>query len=176
MPKVEWMPRELFRSPVYYCLCTSQKEFDAELRKLNIKDSKSWLKNAHSSATTHFLDGPSGDVCAVVCLPINPEKTRIEHYGLLVHEGMHIWREIREHIGEHSPSSEFEAYAIQRIAINLMHQFERHFAYADARTRDRLEAISQSTVDGDLPDRLKRTRVDAAASGTDDSGISSAGK
>lgn len=40
-----------------------------------------------------------------------------------MHEAVHIWQEMREKIGERFPSAEFEAYAIQRIAQNLMHSF-----------------------------------------------------
>jgi len=49
----------------------------------------------------------------------------VERVGLIVHEAMHIWRAMRESIGEHSPSAEFEAYSIQSIAQNLIAAYEK---------------------------------------------------
>ena len=43
---------------------------------------------------------------------------------LLVHEAMHVWRDMREAIGEKEPSSEFEAYALQNITANLFRAYE----------------------------------------------------
>jgi hypothetical protein len=43
---------------------------------------------------------------------------------LLVHESMHIWRHCRQLIGEHEPSSEFEAYAVQTIFDALLQDFQ----------------------------------------------------
>lgn len=44
---------------------------------------------------------------------------------LLVHEAMHVWRDMREAIGEDAPSSEFEAYAIQNISASLFAAYEQ---------------------------------------------------
>jgi hypothetical protein len=44
---------------------------------------------------------------------------------LLVHEAMHVWRDIREAIGEEHPSSEFEAYMVQHIVAELFAAYQR---------------------------------------------------
>ncbi len=40
--------------------------------------------------------------------------------SILAHEAVHVWRHIREKIGETDPSSEFEAYAVQSITQFLL--------------------------------------------------------
>ena len=45
-------------------------------------------------------------------------------HGLLLHEAVHIWQELREKMGEESPSAEFEAYTVQSIAQNLFEMYE----------------------------------------------------
>lgn len=59
--------------------------------------------------------------CILVTIRDGSEKERksLEVVGLLVHESMHVWREIRNNIGEREPSSEFEAYAMQAIFQGL---------------------------------------------------------
>ena len=54
-------------------------------------------------------------VAIVTVLKRSPQDT----VELLVHEAMHVWRDIRESIGEDHPSSEFEAYAMQNITSAL---------------------------------------------------------
>jgi len=44
---------------------------------------------------------------------------------LLVHEAMHVWRDMCEAIDEKHPSSEFEAYAVQNISANLFKAYEK---------------------------------------------------
>ena|SRR5690242_1032128 len=115
---MKWCDRALFVSPVWYGLCTNEKQFHATLRELGIKGSHSFMKTKQANATTHFLDGK--DTCAIVALGDTSGKSTECVHGLIVHEAMHIWREIRDHVGEESPSAEFEAYAIQTIAQRLM--------------------------------------------------------
>lgn len=40
--------------------------------------------------------------------------------AILAHEAVHVWRHVREKIGETDPSSEFEAYAVQSIVQFLV--------------------------------------------------------
>lgn len=59
-----------------------------------------------------------GKECAIVC--IRPNDNDAQVYALLVHEAVHIWQRVKELLGEHSPSAEFEAYSIQRISLELI--------------------------------------------------------
>ena len=122
--KTLWLNRALFESPYCYRLCVTEKDFHSELKRLGIpKGSRpAFLKTTHANATTNFFEASNGELCAIVNLRKEDglKRKKSEVYGLLIHEAMHIWREGREHLGEFSPSSELEAYAVQRIAQNLI--------------------------------------------------------
>lgn len=49
----------------------------------------------------------------------------IEIASVLVHESVHVWQSICEHISESRPADEQSAYAIQAIATTLMRDFVR---------------------------------------------------
>lgn len=120
-----WLDRTLFVCPIYYTLCTTEKDFQRELKRLDV-DRQSWpafMASKTANASVHFLEN-EGKTCAIVCIaPI--DRDPVEVAGLLVHEAVHIWQEARDDVGERSPSSEFEAYAIQHIAQNLMAEYRR---------------------------------------------------
>lgn len=120
MSGVDWLSRDLFKCPVYYALCLDERAFKAEMKRLKITNSDEWIKNAHSDATTHFMVGPEGKLSAIVCLRVNAGRDPVEIVGLLVHEAVHIWQEVKTNIGEQHPSPEFEAYSIQWIAQQLV--------------------------------------------------------
>ena len=45
--------------------------------------------------------------------------------GLLVHEAVHVFQFMAQHIGEEDPSWEFEAYSIQNISLELFRAYSR---------------------------------------------------
>lgn len=65
--------------------------------------------------------------CAVVA--VNHKRfDRNDLCGLLVHEGAHVYQQFRDHIREDNPSSEFEAYTMQEIFLNLINEYDRQTA------------------------------------------------
>jgi hypothetical protein len=123
MSKVQWIDRELIRNPLYIALCKTEDAFHRELRRLGIAKPEwpTFLKNEHADATVHHLvHAKTKRQLAIVCINKRAGRLRVEVDGLLVHEAVHIWQEIRDRIGERDPSPEFEAYAIQGIAQNLI--------------------------------------------------------
>lgn len=124
--KARWLNRTLTFCAYYYCLCTTEKQFYAELKRLGIleKDWPSYISNAQSHATTHtfVLDNKA---IAIVCL----EKQFVNYKGveiaaLLVHEAVHIWQKHAVRIGSFNDhGDEEEAYAIQSISQELMTSF-----------------------------------------------------
>jgi len=44
--------------------------------------------------------------------------------GLLIHEAVHVWQNVRDLISEDRPSREFEAYSIQSIAQKLIDAYK----------------------------------------------------
>lgn len=127
MSKIKWLDRSLVVAPIHYGLCTSQKAFDKALKKLGVpKAERPCLVMNRADATTHFFEN-DGRVCAIV--GINKANTKSREIspnvviGLLIHEAVHVWQEIRRNLGEDCPSAEFEAYSIQRIAQNLIEAY-----------------------------------------------------
>jgi hypothetical protein len=124
---MKWCNRTLVSSPWNYCLVLTQKEFDRILKKHKISDIEpddERLSNA--AATVSFYTTHKGCRIAIVKMGENYKKySKIQIYGLLVHEGTHIWQAVRETLFEDEPSSEFEAYSVQKIAQELMWAFER---------------------------------------------------
>lgn len=125
--KVEWCDRKLVTSPYYYCLVLTEKTYHKELDKLNIPDNirSTWL-NSGADATAHFFThGETNRKICIVCLNDTKKVTDVQKVGLLCHEAIHIWQYIREELGEHNPSKEFEAYSIQTIFEELLYAHGR---------------------------------------------------
>lgn len=120
--KPKWLNRHALLLP-YFTLCTSQKRFEAALKHLK-KDPYKGV-NEKQGATTHFFTNDHGDSVCIVCLFDFKGKDLEQLYALLAHEATHIWQELRESIGEKSPSHEFEAYVIQNICQELFYEFKR---------------------------------------------------
>ena len=73
------------------------------------------------TSTVHF-ELPGGGLLVVVCFDLDelallPSFTVV---GVIVHEANHVWQRYRAYIGEHAPSKEFEAYAVESLAVNLL--------------------------------------------------------
>lgn len=132
MNRDRWMGRALIEIPFYWALCLSEQAFHEELGVLKVPRESwpaDWVTRG-KDATCNWLQHPERDkeMCMLICLRDAHKHTPIETAGLLVHEAVHVWQEIRTHMGEKEPSSEFEAYAIQRISLNLMDAYAKTLA------------------------------------------------
>lgn len=103
---------------VKYTLARNQLHMDLLFEDMN--DSDKFMSNG-CDAQVNFYDG---DYLAIVQIGDTSERTSVEIHGLLLHEAVHIWQRIRQRMGEHSPSTEFEAYSIQAVAQDLFAMFE----------------------------------------------------
>lgn len=117
-----WCDRSLIQNPLYIAVCLRPKDFRKELKGLGIPKSE-WPVFTRASATTHFISWRGKEI-AIVCVGDTEGHTKHAVYGLLVHEATHIWQGIKGLIGEDAPSKEFEAYAMQWLAQELMHGYE----------------------------------------------------
>lgn len=54
-----------------------------------------------------------------VLVAVNPKADEEAALKFLVHEAVHVWQNVRKHIGEHEPSKEFEAYTVDGIFVAL---------------------------------------------------------
>lgn len=123
--KPQWCSRRMIQNPFFMGVCLSEVAFHKALRGMKVPRSvwPEWIKTHQAHATAHIFEGLRGGNAAIVCLRGWEGRDPIEVAGLLVHEGVHIWQHIREFIGEHHPSAEFEAYSLQAIAQDLMQAF-----------------------------------------------------
>jgi hypothetical protein len=122
---VQWLNREPASPLPYIGLCTTEAQFLDACKHLKFANPPRWITGDNSNGTTHFFTSPKGERVCVVCIRVPKGKKLGEVLGLIVHEAVHVWQEYCDMIGEHRPSSEFEAYTVQAIAQRLM------FAYND---------------------------------------------
>lgn len=121
-----WLDRTLIVSTHFMTLCTTDRGYRKALKHLNIpKDIQPPFVINEADASAHFFDNTDGKKAAIVCIRNFKGKDPEAVQALIVHEAVHIWQEIREHYGEKEPSSEFEAYAIQALTLNLLTEFNR---------------------------------------------------
>lgn len=110
----------LFVSPfghLRYALALSKKH----MKQLGV--SKDEFLSLNTPAQVEFFN-VDNSVLAVV--QINNRKKQKPDWinAIIIHESVHVWQEIREMMYEKEPSSEFEAYSIQKISLDLMSEFE----------------------------------------------------
>lgn len=117
--KTKWLSRRLVELPYYFRLCITEKDFNAELKRLKIHPI-AFLPTLHADAACHFLENKDGSSAVIVCIRTKEKRSLVETYGLLVHEAVHIWQGACDLIGEENPGKETEAYAIQSIAQELI--------------------------------------------------------
>jgi hypothetical protein len=115
---IKWIDRCIIESPIYIALCTSKKDFKKEMKRLKVDNPLEWIPDDKDGKVHHILTNPQGKKIAIVC--IRKHKDRIEMDGLLIHEAVHVWQEIKADLNEQNPSPEFEAYSIQMIAQRLI--------------------------------------------------------
>ena len=114
---LKYLDRALLIGP-YFALCTDEKAFTREMKKLEVKNPPSFMgKNGH--ATTHFLDNDKRGLICIVCIKPDKSKTVEQTHALLAHEAVHIWQAFVDFINDKHPSDEMEAYAVQNIFQNL---------------------------------------------------------
>lgn len=118
-----WQDRNIITSPVYYSLVTNEKMLKSELKKLKCANAQISIP-INKDATTSFLENDKKETCAIICLFDHSHEVE-QIFSLLVHEAVHIFQEIKAVMGEKNPSSEFEAYSIQRISQNLFYEYKK---------------------------------------------------
>ena len=125
----KWLDRRIAHAGPYLALCLSEDEFLAAVKRLRIREYGDWIRTPQADATMHRWTNVlrAGMVC-IVCLREWQGRDPVEVAGLLIHEAVHIWQGYAEYIGEHSPGSEQEAYAIQAISQELLAEFARRVA------------------------------------------------
>ena len=120
-----------------FSLFLDEDRFRRELRRLRLSDWRDAQFGSPNGARVLFLEH-NGDHLAIVSVDRKMAKSRpyrVEVYGLLVHEAVHIWQHARDRMKEKNPGGEHEAYTVQHIAQALMHRYDELVAPARRGTR-----------------------------------------
>jgi hypothetical protein len=126
-PKTRWLDRCVATAGPYMALCLSEEEFREAIRPLGSSEVPEWCGK---HARMHALHNHEGDQVCIVCLNDWQGRDPISVACLLVHEAVHVWQAYADDIGERTPGSEQEAYAIQNIAQTLMEDFRRRMKWS----------------------------------------------
>lgn len=121
----KWLDRRTAAPGPYLTLVRSDADYLRALRTLGVKSANDWIKTSHADATAHYLDNKDGQRCVIVAIRVTEKRTPIEIAGLLVHEAVHVVQDYFAWIGEHTPGSEQQAYAIQAVSQELMAEYAR---------------------------------------------------
>lgn len=116
----KWLSGSLQECSFKYKLITSQKEFQSLLNKLHI-GADAYCDEGALAQTYYYRDA---GVC-LVCLKEGLSLSEVDVFGLLVHEAVHVWQFHCEYIGEDKPGNETEAYAIQKLSVELMRAYKK---------------------------------------------------
>ena len=74
--------------------------------------------DSNADARVSFIDD-----YAIVQIKDESQWSLNQIHGLLLHEAVHIWQELKLKMDEEKPSTEFEAYSIQTIAQDLFEMY-----------------------------------------------------
>jgi hypothetical protein len=118
--RVVWLDRGW--QPVAVGLCPSEKAWDREIARLN--GTQPWPDNAnHGGHTLLGVNDVTGQATILVAIGQGAERDAMEVILTLVHEAVHVWQFICNHIGEKAPGIEMEAYAIEEITRGLIEAY-----------------------------------------------------
>ncbi|MCY1161824.1 hypothetical protein D9M71_18620 [compost metagenome] len=108
---------------VKYTLARNQIHMD--LLFDNMSDSDEFLSMETGAQVDYY---GNGKYC-IVQLGEVADRSLLQIHSLLLHEAVHVWQRVKALMGEKEPSIEFEAYSIQRIALDLFSMFEESETY-----------------------------------------------
>ena len=91
----------------------------------NMSDSDKFLSMETGAQVDYY---GNGKYC-IVQLGEVADRSLLQIHSLLLHEAVHVWQRVKALMGEKEPSIEFEAYSIQRIALDLFSMFEESETY-----------------------------------------------
>ncbi len=108
--------------PVAIGFCPSEAAWRREMKRLRC-DSP-WPKKTNAAGYTQWMrNDKTGEGVILVCVFPRAECDALEVIMTLVHEAVHVWQFLCEHIGEERPGIEMEAYGIEHIARGLVEAY-----------------------------------------------------
>lgn len=134
LDRVIWLDRGW--QPVYIGFCPSEAAWKHAMKRMGLPHEP--YPESAGKVTIFVLDGKR---TCIMTLRDRVEETnnRVEIAGLLAHEATHVKQQICDHIGEATPSDEFEAYSVQAIFQGF------YQAWLDTRAPDDMAAPSEKS-------------------------------
>lgn len=119
---MKWLSRELITGP-RLMLALSERDYMRGHKEIAGAHAaaKAWIVGG--DATTHMYAHATYGLSCIVCLRDPGDIDSIQIASLLVHEAVHVFQFWCKEMGEHAPSDEFQAYAIQAISRQLMESY-----------------------------------------------------
>lgn len=116
--EVVWIYLGIF--PVNVGFVPNKKAWKAQMKEMGLKG-----EEYPSTAGRCVIFDHKGTQTILVTIADGGEDEYkpAEVIGLLVHEATHVWRYVKKHIGETEAGEEVEAYAMQRITLDLIQAF-----------------------------------------------------
>lgn len=108
---MKWLNRTLLHIPFRLGICTSEKKFKREMKRLGVKPCPQFLSDGADATTTYIRR--KGKLSAIIGIGPRKGYSHIEVDGLVLHECMHIWQEAKRRMRETAPGDEIEAYVVQ---------------------------------------------------------------
>lgn len=116
--KTIWLNRGQW--PVYIGFCPDEKEWNKQMRRMNVSDCPYPEGDAHCA----MFDTPEGKNCVIVTM-CDKEVDDLMRLGLFCHEASHIVDHIFNVCGEDKPGGETRAYLMQYIFQELVDAYGR---------------------------------------------------
>lgn len=146
MIKSKWLNPALIVSPVYYTLCTNEKDFYRIMKNLDMPISEQPEFMIYGSgATTHSFQ-TEGKPIAIVCINPDNGQDNAALCAILAHEAVHVFQYILECMGEKNPSVEFEAWSIQMLTQQLIAEYERQVKEMKDANKDRAKSVRKGAA------------------------------
>lgn len=73
--------------------------------------------------TQWIANATTGEALILVCIHSGAERDALEVIMTIVHEAVHVWQFLCEHIGEKAPGIEMEAYGVESISRGLIEAY-----------------------------------------------------
>lgn len=127
--RVVWIERGW--QPIAIGFCPNQEAWDREAAQRNIAGEYPEAANK-GGHTALMVNDKSGEAIILVTIYNGAERDATELLLTIVHEAVHVWQFICQHIGETAPGIEMEAYGIEEITRGLIE------AYCRTRGKDRV--------------------------------------
>jgi hypothetical protein len=107
--------------PVYVGFTSSDKAFQAEMKRLAVEEPGKFLSRAGANATTHYLDN-DGTLTCIITIGCTKGGSKSQVAALIAHEAVHVVQEMWSHLGETNPGREQEAYLVQQITQECLQE------------------------------------------------------